>query len=235
MPQRVYWFRRLLVLAVASTLVLTVGRVLDAGPSDTGPSARPASAAGGTTPSAGPSALPTSRAGTAGTGGRSVARQWRTRAPLAMPSGPCRDSDVRVVPVLRETAVAGGDVVLTLRLTTLASPACTWTVGPGSVAVKLTSGSDRIWSSQDCPAAVPTVPVVLRSAKATLVDVTWPGRRSDSDCSKMTSWAVPGWYHVSAAALGSEPVTEQFELTAPTPETITPTPTPRPPRKRTQG
>lgn len=151
-----------------------------------------------------------------------------------MPTGPCRDSDVRVAPVLRETAFAGGDVRLTLRLTTLVSPACSWQVGPATVAVKLTSGSDRIWSSQDCPSTVPTVPVVLRSAKASFVDVSWPGRRSDSDCSTMTAWAVPGWYHVSAAALGSEPATEQFELKAPAPRTITPTPTPRPRKNRSR-
>lgn len=235
LPQRVYWFRRVLVLTVAAALVFGIGRVLEAGPgSGDGPSARPASAQGsGVTPPA-PTSLATAEVNPARQGRRKAGEPRRSRTALAMPTGPCRASDVRVAPLLRETAYAGGDVRLTLRLTTLESPACTWQVGPGAVAVRLISGSDRIWSSQDCPSAVPTVPVVLRSGKAAFVEVTWPGRRSNSDCSRMTDWAVPGWYHVSAAALGSDPVTEQFELKAPIPETITPTPTPRP-RKKSRG
>lgn len=237
LPRRVYWFRRTLVLVVASAMVFAVGQLLEGEPGDDGdPSARPASSAGSTAvsslPSGGatadsrPSRRPTNKAG----------KPRRVRTPLAMPTGPCQDSDVRVVPTLGGPAYAGNDVLLTLKLTTFASPACNWEVSNRSVAVKLTSGSDRIWSSQECRAAVPTVPVVLRTGKAAYVDVTWSARRSDSDCSRLTDWAVPGWYHVSAAALGSEPVTEQFELRAPTPETITPSPTPRGKGKpRTRG
>ena len=97
-----------------------------------------------------------------------------------------------------------------------------------AIAVKLTSGSDRVWTSQECPNAVPEEAVVLRQRQTTLVDVVWSGRRSDSDCSQATQWAEPGYYHVSAAAMGSEPESQQFELLAPAPVTITPTPTPRP-------
>ena len=155
-------------------------------------------------------------------------RQTRVRVPLAEPTGPCQDSDVRVVPSLEENAYAGGDVRLTLRLSTFVSPACNWEVSADSVAVRLTSGSDRIWSTQDCPTAVPEVPVVLRNRKVTLVDITWSGRRSDDDCSRTTHWAEPGYYYVAAAAMGSEPESQQFQLLSPAPVTITPTPTPSP-------
>lgn len=232
LPRRVYWFRRTLVLVVASAMVFAVGQLLAGQPGEDGdPSARPASSAGSTGSSTGSSTFPTDGATSDTAPSRrptnKAGKPRRVRTPLAMPTGPCRDSDVRVVPTLGGPAYAGADVVLTLKLTTFASPACNWEVSNGSVAVKLTSGSDRIWSSQECRSAVPTVPVVLRTSKAAYVDVTWPARRSDSDCSRLTNWAMPGWYHVSAAALGSEPVTEQFELRARTPETITPSPTPR--------
>lgn len=228
LPRRVYWFRRTMVLVLACALVFGVGRLLDGGSDeDAGPSARPASSAGSASGTLTPSGGATSEARPTGRATTGAVKPRRTRTPLAMPTGPCRDSDVRVIPTLGEPAYAGGDVALTLKLTTFESPACNWEVSPSSVAVKLTSGSDRIWSSQDCRSAVPTVPVVLRDKKATYVDVTWSARRSDAECSNLTGWAVPGWYHVSTAALGSEPVTQQFELLAPVPQTITPTPTPR--------
>lgn len=234
LPARVYWVRRLLVLGVACALVFGVGRVLGGGPGDSvNPSAQPAAATTSESEAAGsPTAVSTADARAAGETTRSKpAKEARVRVPLALPTGPCQDSDVRVVPSLEENAYAGGDVRLTLRLTTFASPACDWEVSADSLAVKLTSGDDRIWSSQDCPTAVPEEPVVLRNRKVTLVDVTWSGRRSDSDCSRTTQWAEPGYYHVSAAAMGSEPEDEQFELLPPAPVTITPTPTPKPSAK----
>ncbi len=226
LPARVYWFRRLLLLGVVFGLVFGLSRVFGGGgDASPDPAARPA--AGVATSDATPSATSTADA-TARTTPRPAGRGTKTRTPLAMPSGPCQDSDVQVVPSLDDDAFMGEDVRITLRLTTLRSPACTWEVSPSTVVVKLTSGSDRIWSSQDCPTAVPTEAVVLRDRKATRVDVLWTGRRSDSDCSKLTEWAQAGYYHVTAAAMGSDPASQQFQLRSPAPITITPTPTPRP-------
>jgi hypothetical protein len=216
--------RRLLVLGVAFALVFGIGRVLGGERDDSSePSARPASS--GSSGPATPSALSTADARA---GEQPRPQRKKTKTPLPMPTGPCQDSDVRVVPSLEEDARAGGDVRLTLRLATFESPACNWQVSAESVVVKLTSGSDRIWTSQECPRAVPREAVVLRKRPATTVDVSWSGRRSDSDCSRTTLWAEPGYYHVSAAAMGSEPESQQFRLMPPAPVTITPTPTPRP-------
>ena len=229
LPPRVYWTRRLLVLTLACALVFGVGRLLGGTPGDEdGPSAQPAAAQGeAASETATRTALPTP---TVGTDDRKKPAKKRgakarpSKTPLAMPSGPCRDSDVRVVPAMEGKAYAGDDVQLTLELSTAESAACTWQVSRNSVAVKVTSGNDRIWTSQECPAAVPNRPVVLRSAKPTTVEVTWSGRRSDPDCSRTTLWALPGYYHLSAAAMGSEPESQQFRLREPAPATITPSP-----------
>jgi hypothetical protein len=221
----VYWTRRVLVLLVAFALVFGISRLLGGGSdSEAKPSAQPAASVESATGT--PSATSTSDA--QATGKAESPKKKPTVVPLATPSGPCQDSDVRVVPAMQGGAYAGDDVALTLELSTFVSPACNWEVSADSIAVRLTSGSDRIWSSQDCPSAVPEEPVVLRNRQVSLVSVTWSGRRSDSDCSRTTTWAEPGYYHVSAAAMGSEPESEQFELLAPAPVTITPTPTPRP-------
>ena len=41
----------------------------------------------------------------------------------------------------------------------------------------------------------------------------WSGRRSDEECTGLPDWALPGFYHVYAAALGSTPTDVQFEVT----------------------
>lgn len=224
LPARVYWFRRIMVLAIAFGLVFGIGRLLSGGSDGSPkPSAQPAAAEESATGS--PTAVSTADAAA---NGPKAAKKSQVAVPLAIPSGPCQDSDVRVKPSMQANAYAGGNVRLTLEMSTVESPACTWQVSADTVAVKLTSGRDRIWSTQDCRAAVPGKQVVLRSSQATLVDVTWSGRRSDADCSRTTQWAEPGYYYVSAAAMGSDPESEQFHLLPPAPVTITPTPTPSP-------
>ncbi len=227
LPARVYWTRRVLVLLVALGLVFGFTRLIGGSPDESpAPAAQPAS--GPVTTDADPQAVSTDDARPTPTpNGKN-----RTEQPLAMPTGPCPDSDVKIVPTVLDTAYAGEDVRLTLELWTFESPACNWEVSPESVAVKLTSGSDRIWTSQECPAVVPTEAVTLRQQQPTLVEVVWSGRRSDAECSRMTQWAQPGWYHVAAAAMGSEPESRQFELRSPAPITITPTPTPTPKSER---
>lgn len=242
LPPRVYWTRRVLVLGVALALVFGIGRLLGGSPEDAEtatarPAAAPAStAADGQTPQAGPT-LPVppaqgderdrsrknDKAGTKEQGKDGKAAEEKT--PLAVPTGPCADSDIEVNPTVDGDAFAGQDVVVTLNLTTEESPACTWEVSPESVVLKLTSGEDRIWSTQDCPEAVPTESVVVRQADVTQVEVTWPSRRSDDDCTP-GDWAMPGYYHAEAAALGGEPEDEQFHLLTPPRPTITATPKP---------
>jgi len=214
------------VLGVAFALVLGISRLLGGGSdSSAEPAASPAAAE---SPTASPSAMSTADATAKAVSGQPTQDKKRSRAPLPMPTGPCQDSDVKVEPAMAGNAYAGGTVRLTLKLTTFASPACDWAVSAETVVVKVSSGSDRIWSSQDCPGAVPKQPVVLRKRKPTSVDVLWTGRRSDPDCSRATGWAEPGYYHIAAAAMGSEPEDQQFRLLPPAPVTITPTPTPKP-------
>lgn len=228
LPKRVYWTRRVLVLGLALGLVLGIGRLLG-GDSDASGSPEPAAAVGSAsaTPSA-TSSVGAQPAGAPTDGPKRKKKDRRVRVPLATPTGPCQDSDVRVDPAMQGGARAGGDVRLTLELRTFESPACNWDVSADTLAVRLTSGSDRIWSSQECPSAVPDSSVVLRDRRPVLVEVTWSGRRSDASCSRNTLWAEPGWYHVTAAAMGSDPRSQQFELLSPAPVTITPTPTPKP-------
>lgn len=227
LPARVYWVRRGLVLSVALGLVFGIAHLLGGtGSEPAGEAAQVVGAAADGTPS---KAQPLSTADAQpgkDSRKRHKPKDAETKAPPPEPSGPCEASDVVATPKVKGTAYAGHRVTFRIKLTTVESPACTWRVSPSTLAVKLVSGADRIWSSQDCPTAVPTTDVVVRKDYPAKVDVHWRGRRSDSTCSPIPDWALPGWYHIEAAAFGAEPTDVQFELEWPVRKTITPTPKP---------
>jgi len=131
-----------------------------------------------------------------------------------------------VTPSVRGAAYAGKPVVFAMTLTTKVSPACDWDVTAESLVVRITSGSDRVWSTQDCFGAVPRQSVVVRKDHPVSVTVAWNGQRSDAECTRTTAWVEPGYYHVVAAAFGADPTDVQFPLLAPPRPTITATPKP---------
>jgi hypothetical protein len=234
LPARVYWVRRGLVLAVALGMVFGIAHLLGGTDSESGGDTAQVvgaeAAADGTPPASEPLSTAGAKPGK-GSKDRDKPKVTKTKTPLAEPSGPCAASDIVATPKVKGTAYAGFKVTFRILLTTLESPACTWRVSPSTLAVKLVSGSDRIWSSQDCPASIPTTEVVVRKDHPAKVDVSWRGRRSDSACSQIPAWALPGWYHVEAAAFGAEPTDAQFQLEWPVRKTITPTPKPEPEKK----
>lgn len=239
LPARVYWTRRLLLVAVAFALIFGIARLLGSGGSG-GPTARPVGADAST--SAPSSSIvqtpraPTSRTTGSKTGSKAgrTATPTPTPTPLAVPTGPCIGSDVVATPSVKGPAYAGRSVGFTMHLTTKVSPACTWEVSAKSLVVKVTSGSDRIWSTQECAAAVPKRSVVVRKDHPVAVAMVWNGQRSDADCTRTTPWAEAGFYHVIAASFGADPVDQQFQLQSPVPRTITATPTPRSTKKSTR-
>ena len=226
LPPRVYWTRRVLVLVVALGLVFGIAHLLGSGGGGgtSAPAARRVGAVASATPTAPTSpAAPTGPAQTATT----RANASPSPTPLASPNGPCASSDIVATPSVRGTAYAGKPVVFGMKLTTKVSPACNFDVTAESLAVRITSGSDRVWSTQDCVGAVPRESVVVRKDQPVSVTVVWNGQRSDAECTRTTPWAEPGYYHVVAASFGAEPIDVQFELRSPVPRTITATPTPK--------
>ncbi|WP_210439700.1 hypothetical protein [Nocardioides xinjiangensis] len=227
LPARVYWTRRLVVLGVPLLLVVVLARVLGGSGDGTDDTAGRATQAGATleqsltAPTAGPTAQVEP-----GTKGKRKGRRAELTAPpepvLAEPTGPCTPSDIVATPAI--TSVAGGaDIPITLNLRTVVTEACTWQASAETLTVTITSGSDHIWSSRECPASIPPQDVVVRQAVDAPVVVTWSARRSDEGCTKWAEWARVGFYHVEAAALGGEPTDVQFELVPRQPEVITKT------------
>lgn len=235
LPARVYWFRRSLLLVLACALVFGIGRLLGGGGSDEPPpAATPAAStsSAGTTPAVRPFVGPTPFApapakGTKPQGnGTTVAPTAQPTAPLAQPTGACEPRSITVTPALL-SARAGQDVLIPLDFTGT-QPACTFTVSADSLALKVALDGQRIWTTQQCPEAIREQRIVVRSAHPARVLVTWSGRRSDEECSTLTSWALPDTYQLDAAVIGSEPSTSTFRLETPPRPVITKTASPKP-------
>lgn len=223
LPSRVYWRRRVLLVALAVLLVFVLARLLNAGSDATSAPDAATPVAGVPTSTVTPSATATTRQRAEG---RQAKKKERSEPVLAAPTGACADADIAVTPTVPK-AVAGRDVFLVLELRTIQAEACTWQVWPETLTLKITSGNDDIWASRQCPRAVPTRSVVVRRAVSTSIGVTWDARRSDEGCSRLTQWALPGYYNVTAAALAGEPADVQFELETPTRVVITRSPSPK--------
>lgn len=247
LPASVYWRRRAFVLLTVCAVVSLLAGVTRSVTSGEDERAQ-VSLSGAATTGAGPtaaatgdapvSALPTDDAADAapstgrggnakGTGKAKGKGKEREKAPaLPEPQGSCLEQDVLVRPEVA-SAVAGRPVTVTLRLRTRVAEACTWELSPKTFTWKITSGPDEIWTSRECPRAVPTRELVVRRDTETTADLVWGGRRSDAECSRLTEWALPGWYHATVAPLAGEPKDTQFELGAPAPATVTASPEPR--------
>lgn len=228
LPARVYWVRRILVLGIATLLVVGIAKLLGgssdgSGPdtaahvADTSPAARDTTANEPTSSAAGgPSAV----------GPHHHAKASASTTPLALPSGPCAASDVSITPSVPKP-VAGRDISLMLDISTVSTPACTWTLSRRTLALKITSGSDLIWTTAQCGRAIPRQDLVLRQSTPTRVTLKWDARRSQPGCPVRTEWALPGTYHLHVAALAGQPQDVAFLLTAPTPAQVTKTAHPR--------
>jgi len=211
-----------MVLAVALLLVFGIGKLLGGTGSDDAGTAVKAgsnsSSDSSSSPSSGTSYGPVvpSKA--------PKSSKAKATAPLAMPDGECQADEVSVLPSVPHP-YGGQKILIVLQLQGI-QPACTFKVSPESLVVKIASGKDRIWSSQDCPTAITEREVVVRSAQQVAVPVVWSGRRSDDNCPGQLAWALPGFYHVYAAAYGSTPADVQFEVTQSPTRVVTQTPRP---------
>jgi hypothetical protein len=229
LPARVYWVRRSMLLGTALLLVVGIARLLGGGSDASSDGDVATQVVADQTPSnVVTSSLPVTPSDSAPEHGKHKPGQQQSSEPppLAPPEGTCSNEDVAVTPKV-EHAVAGRDVMIVLQLRTLESEACTWRVSHDSLAVTITSGDDDIWSTRECPKAIPVRDVVVRKAVTTNVGVVWKqAKRSGEACTLRTEWAKAGWYHVTAAALGGEPSDLQFPLRMPIAGTITKTATP---------
>lgn len=82
---------------------------------------------------------------------------------------------------------------------------CRVDLGSDALSFVITSGKDRIWSSDDCQGKGTKDVRVLKPGKALEARAVWGGTRSAPGCPKGQPQARPGTYVVNGRAAGVEP------------------------------
>lgn len=223
LPPKVYWTRRVVLLVVVVLLTAFVWwRVSGSGQADETSSA---AGAGGPTTSA-----PTTPHGTQTTTTTPPRKAPRTpahhpqrtkhapttpaRTPLAQPTGDCKPADVDIKIDVGD-ASPGQANTATLLLSSIDTQACTLSITPDAMVVRVTSGADVVWSSDDCPDALRAQQVVARQDPPASYQFRWSGQRSSENCQPVGALPDPGGYWVEAAMIGGEPHKAYFDIRAP--------------------
>lgn len=210
LPASVYWVRRALALALIGLATWLLISVLPFGKTGSGDAAPPAknpqaapdrplttattwprpSAATSAKPSAKPQPKPTAKP---------------KPKPKPKPTGTptCPDSVVSIAADAKTSkSAAGKPVLIEVELENTASVACRVTVSAKSLEVTVTSGKDRIWTTEHCTAAINPGPFTLQPGKVRTLGVVWMGERSKKGCPAGQEKSLPGFYAVDASFNG---------------------------------
>ena len=102
---------------------------------------------------------------------------------------------------------------LTLTVRNTGPAACAAPLGQSAVELEVTSGPDRVWSSDDCDPGGAADPVVLAPGEAQALAVTWSGTRSAPGCPGDREQATAGTYRLVGRAGGLASAPAVFVLT----------------------
>lgn len=184
-PASTYWLRRALVAAAVLVLLALLVPLIIGGGDDpdtlaAGPTPAPSAEV---TPSPTPSVDPSASPGA---------------SPSPSAAAACAPTALEVEPTAEQDGYAvGASPRLSLSITNTGTTPCTRDLGQAQVELTVTSGRDRIWSSDDCaPGGDPDV-VSLEPGEPVVQSVTWDGRRSLPGCAGDKAQAQPGTYRVS--------------------------------------
>ena len=122
-----------------------------------------------------------------------------TASPLPTAVGRCRPSNLVVNARADDDLYpAGRRPVLTIGVRNTGSAPCTFDVGQANREIRVTSGNDRIWSSDDCsPGGAAQLATLRPGAAPTEFSVTWSRKRSAPGCPAGLRDAAPGTYRVT--------------------------------------
>ncbi len=123
--------------------------------------------------------------------------------PTAAAVGVCPDTALSLTTTTdAETYAVGATPKITMVVTNTSKVACRRDLGAGAVELLVTSGNDRIWSSDDCNPSTAKALTTLQPGGTQAVVKTWPGVRSRPGCQGAKETARPGTYR-AAGRVGS--------------------------------
>ncbi|MDT7571652.1 MAG: hypothetical protein QOE05_1826 [Actinomycetota bacterium] len=182
LPASTYWRRRVLLLVLFVIVVLVLVK-----------------ACGGEADKeslSGPGPSPSPSAATSPTPSPTAAASPKPASPAPLQT--CRDTVLQVTAEAdAESYPSGGAPRFTLTVRNIGSVPCRRALGPDAVELRVFSGEDRIWSSDDCNEAKGQGVLTLKPGEAQALTVRWPGKRTKPKCD-VGEVAQPGTYRVSA-------------------------------------
>lgn len=185
-PPRVYWVRRLVLLAVVVVVIIGLAKAC----------------AGGSTKAGAPAAQPT--------GSPTVAS-----SPSPTRLTDCAKRDLTVTAATDATTYPAAAMPrLSAVVRNVSDRPCRFRTSPGDRAWTIVSGHDRVWSSADCTRPGAAVHTRLRAGKTIAYALVWNRHRSATDCPADTPEAPPGTYQLGVSVNGVDADTVVFHLTS---------------------
>lgn len=197
LPARVYWVRRAVLLLVVALVVLLVWLIaraaLGGGPAAKAPTTPSTSTSPTITPKPGPTIT-------------------TTPYPGGITNCAATDLVLTIVPGA-STFAAGVSPTFTLTITDNGPAPCLVDAGDTHRAIVITSGTDRIWSNQDCAAAAADPRTLLLTPKQTdTTQLAWNLVRSAPGCPAGLPVPAAGTYVASFTVAGATAAPAVFGL-----------------------
>ncbi|MGV8907670.1 MAG: hypothetical protein ACOH1Y_01705 [Propionicimonas sp.] len=196
-PARVYWARRAVVVIALVVLLVAVFWLFR--PADGGNvSAVPASTMTTPSQSATPSGTPSA-----------------TESATPTPTGPlvCDQTNSGLALAGYQKVKQDAKQPFKVALTNTGGAACVLDLTPAKFSLTVTSGTDRIWTTDDCAKWVPAKKQTLKPQKAYEFTIEWGVNRSGAGCKLGKSLLNPGTYIATATFSDSVKARQVFVVT----------------------
>ncbi|GAA2107246.1 hypothetical protein GCM10009841_27080 [Microlunatus panaciterrae] len=221
-PDKTYWIRRAVVVGAVLVAALLIAVIaVNAGGSEREAAPAPAVTPATSTPTAdlgGPTATPTpTDAPTWLSSSTSADRLTSKKAdpspkttaspsPSKKVTPDCDPKELRTTLTGKQRVKVKQSLTFNLSLINGGPDSCIVRVNPDLFELKIYSGTDRIWSTADCPRQVKEIAQVVGPEKAVEWHLTWNGRRSAKTCRTRPEIPRAGTYFATAQLDGAKPV-----------------------------
>jgi hypothetical protein len=228
-PAWIYWLRRTMILGVGLIVVVAAAAMIMKSSGASAVSADPPPAAP-TVPTAPPvvtsptfsptpASLPSSTAlspsprgsrSASPSGRRGSATPTSTSKPSSAPAKSkapiCEGSELRTTLTGKRSLKLKESATFALSVINGGEERCAVKVDSTNFQLRIYSGTDRIWSTRDCPSLVTPISTQLESQQAVEWRMTWNGLRSASGCEQDSESLEAGNYVATAELSDAEPV-----------------------------
>ncbi len=135
-------------------------------------------------------------------------------SPSPTPTGPlaCDASNTTLSLAGFQKVKQDGKQSFRLGITNTGTETCVLEVKPSTFTLTVTSGTDRIWSTDDCTKWVPTQKGKLKAGKTSEFAITWTVARSSADCTLAKTTLGTGTYVASATFAGDAKARQVFQV-----------------------